>query len=99
MLTKEAKELFDKTNIETNGCVGADQYGDKNNILYIQEVDSNYERIKLSNGREYTLSFRYNPNEELSKYTEIDWFPEQQLGDWDLVKLANYDGWEFIHGS
>lgn len=99
MLSKKEKELFDEVIQKTNGYVGLDQYGDGHSELYIKSVDNNYQKITLTNGRQYLLSPKHSPEDTLSDLNEIVWFPHEQRGDWDVIKLANYGEWNFIHGS
>lgn len=100
MLNEKEIDAFNQARKNTNDCVGFDQYGsaDENEKLYITNVSDDYKIITVSNGREYFI--KYNSNPYFDEYDEIEWFPDEQWGDWDIIILSTaYGGWGFMHGS
>ncbi len=102
MLNEKEIDAFNQARKNTNDCVGFDQYGstDKDEKLYIKSVSDDYKKITVSNDREYFISEQYNSNPEFDEYDRIEWFPEDQWGDWDIIILSTAWGdWGFMHGS
>lgn len=98
-VSEEIRQFFKETRQKTGDRVGCDEYGSGiYSDLLITDVSKNLKTITVSNGRQYFLqgSFPMSLNSE----TEIRWFPEEQMGDHDLIILCNWvSGFDFVHGS
>ena len=85
-----------KLGIELNdNCVGWDFFN--NDKVYVKTHNDDYTVLTLTNGIEYKLSKEHKTQLEIKDYTMIDFFPDEQLIDDDVLTFCGSG--EIYYGS